>query len=81
MAEKLNKKKVDICSLQKVQWKGQRACFIGVKKRTYKLWWLENDTGKNGVGILVKEELHESVVDIHKRSNRMMTMCILCGRK
>ena len=37
---------------------------------------IENDAGKSGVGILVKEELCDSVVEIC-RSDRMMTICLI----
>ena len=57
MAEKLKKRKMDIRGLQKVQWRGQRACFIGVEEKRYKIWWLGNDVGKGGVETLVKEKL------------------------
>ena len=35
VAEKLRKRKVDICGQQKLPWRGQGACFIGVKRRSY----------------------------------------------
>ena len=41
---------------------------------------MENDVGKGGVGILVKEELCESVVEIRK-SDKMMIMCIILGKE
>ena len=74
VAEELRKRKVDICGLQEVQWRGQGAHFIGVERRRYRLWWSGNKAGKSGVEILVKEELCESVVEIRRMSDRMTTM-------
>ena len=37
VCEKLRKRKVDVCCLQKVRWRGEGARFIGVKGRRYKL--------------------------------------------
>ena len=65
---------VDVCCLQKVRWRGEGACFIGVKGRRYKLWWYGNDDKTGGVGILVKEELCENVVEIRKRCDRVMAI-------
>ena len=33
----------------------------------YKLWWCENDDKTGGVGILVKEELCENVLEVRRR--------------
>ena len=40
---------------------------MSVKGRKYKLWGC-------GVGILVKEELYEKVVEVRKKSDRVMTV-------
>ena len=40
-----------------------------------------NDGGKGGMGILVKEDLCESVVEIQERSDRMMTMGLIFGEE
>jgi len=52
VCEELRSKRVDVCSIQEVSWKGQGARIIGVKQRRYKLWWSGNDSGIGGVGIL-----------------------------
>ena len=31
----------------------------GLQGRRYKLWWLGNQEGHGGVGVLVKEELYD----------------------
>ena len=41
--EELIKRKVDVCCLQEVRWRGEGARFFGVKGRMYKLWWCGND--------------------------------------
>ena len=55
MSEELRRRKMDVCCLQKVRWRGEGARFFGVKARRHKLWWCGNDK-TCGVGILVKEE-------------------------
>ena len=39
VCEELRKRKVDVCFLQEVRWRGEEAGFFGVKGRRYKLWW------------------------------------------
>ena len=58
VCEELKKRKVDVCCLQEVRWRGKGARFIGVKGRRYKLWWCGRDDKTGGVGILVKKELN-----------------------
>ena len=65
--EELRKRKVDVCCLLEVRWRGEGARFFGVKGRRYKPWWCENDDKTGGVGILIKEELCENVVEVRRR--------------
>ena len=70
MCEEL-RKRMDVCCLQKARWRGQGGRFTGVKGRTYKLWWYGNSDGTGGVGVLVKEELCEKVVEVRRKSDRV----------
>ena len=62
-----------MCCLQEVRWRGQGARFFGVGK----LWWSGNSDGTGGVGVLVKEELCEEVVEVRRRSDRVMTVVMV----
>ena len=66
-----------MCCLQDVRWRGQGAQLLGVKGRRYKLWWSGNSDGTGGVGVLVKEELCEEVVEVRRRSDRVMTVVMV----
>ena len=61
----LSERNVDLCCIQEVRWRG---CgdnrLIGLQGRKYKLWWSGNQEEHGGVGELVKEELHDKVIDI-----------------
>ena len=72
MCEELRKRRMDVCCLQEVRWRAQGARFMGVKGRRYKLWWTWNTDGMRGVGVLVKEELYEKVVEVRVKSGRVM---------
>ena len=50
-----------MCCMQEVRWKGQGARFVGTLTKKYKLWWSGNDAEFEGVGILVKEEILETL--------------------
>ena len=74
MCEELRERKVDVCCLQEVRWRGEGARFFGVKGRRHKLWWCGNDDKIGDVGILVKEELCEKLVVVRRRCDRVMTI-------
>ena len=56
-------------------WRGTQ--FVGVNSRRYKLWWCGNNDGIEGVGILVKEELCEKVVEVKKKVIERWQWCWL----
>ena len=66
-----------MCCLQEVRWRGQGARFVGCIGRRYKLWWSGNNDGMGVVGILVKEELCEKVVEVRRKSDRVMAMVLV----
>ena len=81
VCEELRKRKVDVCGIQEVRWKGQGARFVGALGRRYKLWWSGNDAGFGGVGILVKEEISGNVVEVRRKSDRVMAIVLTLGRE
>ena len=81
VCEKLRKRQVDACYLQEVRWKGEGARFFGVKGRRYKLWWCGDDDKTGGVGIFVKEELCENVVEVRRRCDRVTAIGLVFGEE
>ena len=81
VCEELRKKKADVCCIQEVRGKGQGARFVGTLGRRYKLWWSGNDAGFGGVGILVKEEISGNVVEVRRKSDRVMAIVLTLGRE
>ena len=47
---------------------------LGMKGRTYKLWWSGKGDGVGGVRFMVKEKLCEKVLDVRMVSDRVMTV-------
>ena len=43
--EELRKRKIDVCCMQEVRWKGQGARFVSNSGQRYKLCWPRNDAG------------------------------------
>ena len=80
VCEKLRKRKVGACCIEEVRWKGQGARFVGTSGR-YKLWWSGNDVGFGVVGILVKEKISGNVVEVTRKSDRVMVIVLTLGRE
>ena len=81
VCEELRKRKVDVCCIQEVRWKGQGARFVGASGRRYKMWWSGNDAGFGGVGILVKEKISGNVVEVRRKSDRVIVIVLTLGRE
>ena len=67
----MEQRNVDILCLQETQWKGNKARNIG---GGCKLFYNGADGRKNGIGIVVREELAESVLEAKRVSDRLMAM-------
>ena len=50
---------------------------LGLKGRRYDLWWSGKGDGVGGVGVMVKEELCEKVVEVRRVSDRLMTVAVV----
>ena len=58
------RRRMNMCCLQEVRWRGQGTRFMRVKGRRYKFWWSGNNEGTGGVRIMLKEELCEKVSEV-----------------
>ena len=72
VVETVSRRGVDLCCLQEVRWRGASAHMIVGKDSRYKVFWIGNEIGNGGVGILLAEEWVEKVYDICRISNRLM---------
>ena len=71
LADMMEQRNVDILCLQETKWKGIKARNIG---GGCKLFYNEADGRKNGIWIVVREELAESVLEVKRVSDRLMAM-------
>ena len=50
---------------------------LGIKQMRYKLWWSGKRDTVGGVGVMVKKELCEQVVEVRRLSDRVMTVVVV----
>ena len=70
-ADMMEQRNVDILYLQETKWKGSKARNIG--GGCCKLFYNRAD-GKNEIGMMMKEELVESVLEVKRVSDRLMAI-------
>uniref|UniRef100_A0A1S3X341 Craniofacial development protein 2-like n=1 Tax=Nicotiana tabacum TaxID=4097 RepID=A0A1S3X341_TOBAC len=75
LAKILQKRKINIAFVQETRWVGSRAR----NADGYKLCYSGVHRGKNGVGILVDSHLRESVVEVRRVNDRLMTIKLVVG--
>ncbi|XP_057518018.1 uncharacterized protein LOC130798940 [Amaranthus tricolor] len=63
--------------VQETRWKGQKA--KGIKG--YKLWYLGLDDRRNGVGILVSNDILKQLVEVRRCNDRIMLVRIVLGEE
>ena len=76
VCEELRKRMIDVCCLHEVRWRWQGARMLGMKGRRCKLWWSGKGDGVGGVGVMVKTELCEKVVEVRVVSDRVMAVVV-----
>ena len=62
----LVRRRVDVCCVQEVRYKGEGAITIGSGEEKFKFWY------GGGVGVLVRHELAGSVVEVERFTHRVM---------
>ena len=70
----MEKRRVRILCVQEVRWRGKGVKLLG---NGYKMFYVGEKSGRNGVGIVVEESLVDSVVEVNEYSSRLM-MVKLC---
>ena len=71
LADMMERRNVDILCLQETKWKRSKARNIG---GGCKIFYNGADGRKNGIGIVLRKELAESVLEVNRVSDRLMAM-------
>ena len=79
IVETIMRRNVDLCCVQEVRWRGASAKHITGKDSRYKFFWVGNNQGTSGVGVLLAEKWVDKVYDIKRVSDRIMLIKLLVG--
>lgn len=81
VCEEFRKRRVNVCCVQGARWSGHGARLIGVNGGKYKGWWTGNYKETGSVGVLVKGEICEKVMEVSRKSDRVMTASLVFGEE
>jgi exonuclease III len=71
------RRRVNILCVQETKWKEQK--IKEVEDTGFKLWYTENTSTKNGVGIVLDKSLKDGVVDIKRQGDMIILVKLLVG--
>ena len=75
--EVLCRRKVKVCCIQEVRWKGEGSRAL----QGYKLIWKGNSEGTAGVGVLVASELADRIIRVERISDRVIAVDLVIGKQ
>jgi len=75
LVKSLRRRRISIACVQETKWVGTKARIVD----GFKLWYSGSIMAKNGVGILVDKELVDSVVEVSRKSDRIMAIKVVVG--
>ena len=71
LADVMERRKVDEVCVQEARWKGEKARCIG---GGCKLWYNGSNNKRNDVGIVLRKDLVDRVVEVERTSDRLISM-------
>ena len=69
LVEVMMRRRVAVACVQEVRWKGEQAREVG---EGYKIFYVGEQSGRNGVGVIVSSSLVDNVVEVKRCSSRLM---------
>ena len=79
LVEMMARRRVDICCLQEVRYRGKGCRVFKHGEDHFKFWWSGNPNGVGGVGIMLRRDLEEEVVEVERINPRIMKVKIVMG--
>ncbi|KAL6564528.1 hypothetical protein OROMI_015978 [Orobanche minor] len=77
IGEVMKRRRIHIMCLQETKWVGEKARVLA--PWGYKLWYSGKDRSRNGVGIVIDKEMIDDVVEVSRKSDRIMSIKLVIG--
>ena len=72
----MRRRRIDVMCVQEVRWKGERNKVV---KDGYKIYYMGEQSCRNGVSVIMSASLVDSVVEVKKCSSRLMKIKLVWG--
>ena len=80
VVETLTRRNLDVCCIQEVRGRGVSARLITRKNSEYKMYWVGNNLGLGGAGILVAGKWIDKIFDVKFLNDRLIMIKLLIGK-
>jgi len=77
LVKALHRRKISIACIQELMWVSAKTKEVD----GYKLWYSSLNRAKNGVGIMVRKDLVEQVVEMRRKTDRIMSASWLWAQR
>ena len=78
LVDLMERRKVKIMCLQETKWKGSNARELG---NGFKLFYIGEDGKRNGVGIVLNDDLKKGVLEVRRPSDRIISLTVELGQQ
>jgi len=79
VVEVMKRRRIHVMCLEETKWIGEKAREL--TPWGYKLWYTGRIRGRNGVGIVIDKEYIDDVVDVSRKSDRIMSIKLVVGEE
>ena len=73
------RRNVSILCVKEIKWVCEKARII--EPWGYKLWYTGRDRNCNGVGVIIDKQLHEDIVEVRRKGDRILQVKLILGRE
>ncbi|XP_042478015.1 uncharacterized protein LOC122059320 [Macadamia integrifolia] len=73
----MRRRRINIACIQETRWKGMKAKMLD----DFKLWYLGDQSGRDGVGIVVDKDLKNDVVDVKRVGDRIISLKLVLDKE
>ncbi|XP_043687728.1 uncharacterized protein LOC122638941 [Telopea speciosissima] len=70
LIDAMRRRRINVACIQETRWKGHKAKALD----DFKLWYLGDESGRGGVGIVVDKDLKNEVVDVKRLGDRIISI-------
>ena len=81
IVETVNGRNIDICCFQEVRWRGAGTRTVTGTDTQYKLFWIGNQEGNCGVGVMLAEKWIQKVIHVNRVNDSLMLLKVIVGNR